>query len=137
MTNRERLIREYFDTWLKKDGRKLSDIFSPDIVYSECYGPVYRGIHQIKRWFHEWNEQGTVLCWDIHRFLTSGENVVVEWTFACKYKGKAGSFDGVSVIDFDSTGKIAVLKEFQSTLPHYDFYKESRNTLTAKKNPGE
>lgn len=36
-----------------------------NIVYSECYGPEYRGISQIVKWFVEWNKRGKVLEWNI------------------------------------------------------------------------
>ena len=63
----EEVIRKYFQCWLDKDIDAVKGIFSDDIIYSECYGPVYKGIGQIIRWFEEWNQKGTVLQWDIKR----------------------------------------------------------------------
>ena len=39
-------VRVYFDAWLTKKPDLLPNIFSDDIVYSECYGPEYRGLKQ-------------------------------------------------------------------------------------------
>lgn len=73
----EEVIRKYFQCWLDKDVDAVKGIFSEDVVYSECYGPVYKGIGQIIRWFEDWNQKGTVLQWDIKRVIVSGNTAVV------------------------------------------------------------
>lgn len=40
----EEVIKKYFQCWLDKDVDAVKEIFSDDIIYSECYGPVYKGI---------------------------------------------------------------------------------------------
>lgn len=67
--------------WLDKDVDAVKEIFSDDIIYGECYGPVYKGIGQIIRWFEDWNRKGTVLQWDIKRVIASGNRAVVECFF--------------------------------------------------------
>ncbi len=47
----EEIIRKYFQCWLDKDIETVKEFFSEDIIYSECYGPIYKGIDQINRWF--------------------------------------------------------------------------------------
>ena len=47
--NSKEVIRKYFQWWLDKDCDAVKEIFSDDIIYSECYGPVYNGIGQIIR----------------------------------------------------------------------------------------
>lgn len=59
----ELVIRKYFQCWLDKDITIVKEIFSNNIIYSECYGPVYKGIEQVIRWFEDWNRKGTVLRW--------------------------------------------------------------------------
>lgn len=83
----EEVIRKYFQCWLDKDVDTVKRIFSDDIIYSECYGPVYKGIGQIIRWFEDWNQKGTVLQWDIKRVMVAGNTAVVEWYFKCDYEG--------------------------------------------------
>lgn len=75
----EAVIRKYFQCWLDKDINVVKEIFSEDIIYSECYGPVYKGIEQIMRWFEDWNRRGTVLQWDIKCVIVS-ENTTVVWS---------------------------------------------------------
>ena len=101
----EEVIRKYFQCWLDKDIDAVKEIFSDDIIYSECYGPVYKGIGQIIRWYEDWNQKGTVLQWDIKRVVVSG-------------------FDGVTIAEFDADMKICNLKEFQSKTEHYYPYGE-------------
>jgi len=120
---REKIIKEYFKAWLKNESHNFDDIFSKGIYYSECYGPKYRGIEEIKRWFLEWNKIGRVLNWDILSFIHSNEKTVVEWYFRCDYKNEIGEFKGVSIIDWEE-GKISSVKEFQSSLPQYFYFKD-------------
>lgn len=111
-------IKTYFEAWLSKNGTALSMIFADDVVYSECYGPEYRGLNQIQRWFSDWNLRGTVLQWDIRNTIESGSTLCVEWYFRCEYDGNVDGFDGVSWIEFDDCGKIKALREFQSKAEH-------------------
>lgn len=114
---KEETIRAYFRCWVENGSSVLDRVFADDVVYSECYGPEYRGIGQIKLWFHDWHQKGRVLEWDIKSFLHQGNETAVEWYFHCDYEGEAG-FDGVSLIKFDEAGKICSVKEFQSKAEH-------------------
>lgn len=118
-------VKAYFNGWLAKKADTLSDVFSDGVIYSECYGPEYRGIEQIHRWFAEWNLRGTVLQWNIKNMLESGNSMCVEWYFECEYDGVRDGFDGVSWIEFDNAGKIIALREFQSKAEHHLPYGES------------
>lgn len=112
------IIRRYFQAWIDADLRGFSDIFSDDILYSECYGPEYHGLPQIIRWFEEWNKKGRVLEWTIKRTIEHHQTIIAEWYFKCIYEGNTDGFDGVTIADFDDYGRIVVLKEFQSKAEH-------------------
>ena len=114
----EEVIRKYFQCWLDKDITVVEEIFSDNIIYSECYGPVYKGIGQVIRWFEEWNRKGTVLQWNIKRVIVSEITVVVEWYFRCNYDSNVDGFNGVTIAEFDADRKIFDLKEFQSKAEH-------------------
>lgn len=118
----EKIIRQYFACWLKKDIAPLKDIFADNIIYSECYGPEYHGLEQVLRWFRDWNAKGTVLTWDIKQVLTCGNTVVTEWYFECNYDGSVAGFDGVTLAVFDKDEKITSLKEFESKAQHVHPY---------------
>lgn len=115
---REQLVWSWFSAWLDRDGSHISTIFAEDAVYTECYGPQYRGRAQIERWFVDWNARGRVLEWAIKRFLHDGASLAVEWYFACDYDGEVSGFDGVTLVDFDSDGRVSRLCEFQSKSEH-------------------
>lgn len=123
MNNREVIIKRYFESWIKGDISILDKIFDLNIVYSECYGPEYKGIESLKKWFEDWHNKGRVLIWNIKQFIHKGNISVVEWYFKCNYDGDISEFDGVSLIEFDKKNCIVNLKEFQSKLPHYYPYK--------------
>ncbi len=122
--DREQTIRRYFNTWVENDPGCLPEIFGETIVYSECWGPEYRGLGQIERWFEDWNKRGRVLEWRIKGFLHEGSKTAVEWYFRCECDGSVDGFDGVSLIEFDEAGKIVSLKEFQSKAEHVFPYGE-------------
>jgi len=119
MIEREKIIKGYFQSWLNNNVVVLKDIFDPEIIYSECYGPEYHGIDIIERWFKDWNKRGKVLVWDIKQFIHEGNTTAVEWYFKCEYDGEIGEFDGVSLIKFNEVNSIVNLKEFQSKIPHH------------------
>ncbi|WP_297430080.1 nuclear transport factor 2 family protein [Clostridium sp.] len=119
MVEHEKVIKNYFESWLNNNDLILEDIFDSKIIYSECYGPEYHGIKTIKRWFEDWHKRGKVLKWDIKQFIHSGNITIVEWYFNCIYDGKIDEFDGVSLIEFNNDNHILSLKEFQSKIPHY------------------
>lgn len=121
---RETIIRDYFHAWVTGDNSRLRDFFAEDIVYVECYGPEYHGIEQILHWFSDWQPHGRVLEWNIKRILHQDTAYTVEWFFKCIYDGVTDGFDGVSLIDFDETGKIVFLREFQSKHEHIFPYGE-------------
>ncbi len=124
MEKSEKAIRRYFSAWVENTPGCLPEIFGEDIIYSECYGPEYRGLGQIQKWFADWNKRGRVLEWNIKGFLHEGSKTAVEWYFRCEYDGNTDGFDGVSLIEFDKDGKIVSLKEFQSKAEHIFPYGE-------------
>jgi Acetyltransferases len=120
----EQTVREYFACWLTKDDAVLPRFFAQDAVYYESYGPAYRGLTEITRWFEDWNRRGTVLRWDMETVLTQGDALVCKWYFECDWEGTVDGFDGVSWILFDWEGKITELREYQSSLPNTFPYRE-------------
>lgn len=118
MDEREKLIKRYFESWIKDDISSLEEVFDNYIIYSECYGPEYRGLKQVRKWFEDWHKKGNVTCWDIKSFIHDNNVTAVEWFFQCKYNDEVSYFDGVSLITFNENGKIVNLKEFQSKSEH-------------------
>ena len=80
-TYREAKIAQWFCMWLDKQDTGICELFSPDALYIESWGPQYRGSQKIKLWFDEWNTRGTVRRWDILQLLHDGEQTVVQWSF--------------------------------------------------------
>ena len=119
----EDIIKCYFQSWIDKDITVISQVFSEEIIYSECYGPEYHGLSQVLQWFTDWNKRGSVLEWKIKRFIHQDLTTVVEWYFKSCYDNGIGCFDGVSIIQFDNNMKIINLKEFQSKAEHYYPYR--------------
>ncbi len=128
MEKREETVKAYFRCWVENDPAVLDAVFAEKIVYSECYGPEYRGLGQVKQWFSDWNQKGRVLEWRIKSFLHEENKTAVEWYFRCDYDGEEGGFDGVSLIEFDNAGKIVSLKEFQSKAEHIFPYENGKGS---------
>jgi len=118
MKNKEKIVKHYFKSWIKKDISIIEKHFSQNAKYIECYGPEYNGINQIRQWFNDWNKGNNVLKWDIKGFIENGNLISVEWFFKCEYDNNISGFDGVSIIEFNDENKIVLIKEFQSKAEH-------------------
>lgn len=120
---RERIIRLWFEMWLQKRDLGIRDIFSPDAVYVESWGPEYHGAEAIRHWFTEWNSRGSVLVWDIRQFFHKGDQTVVEWGFRNQLEdGTAEAFEGLSLLRWTEAGAIRFLKEFGCNTDTYGPY---------------
>ena len=73
MDKRETIIRDYFHSWITKDDSVLRDTFAEDAHYIESWGPAYRGLADITKWFRDRCAQHDVLAWDIKGFLAPGQ----------------------------------------------------------------
>lgn len=122
---RETAIRQWFSMWLTGRDTGLRELFAPDAVYVESWGPEYRGREKVQLWFDEWNTRGRVQRWDIRQFFHEGDQTVVEWTFRCILSdGAVQDFDGLSLVRWDQEGRICFLKEFGCNKDRYDPYKD-------------
>jgi len=124
--NRERLLRRWFSSWIDQDASAIDEVFADHIVYSECYGPEYRGIDQIKRWFSDWNQKGRVLEWTIREIYSCEDKVIACWMFSCDYEGNVDGFDGVTIAEFEEGDRIVTLREFQSKTEHVYPYEDEK-----------
>lgn len=126
MDKRENIIRLWFKMWLQKKDLGIADIFSDDAVYTESWGPEYKGVQKIKMWFEEWNTRRTVLAWEIKQFFHKDNQTITEWRFKNTAKGeKIEEFDGMSLIVWNEQNKIISLKEFGCNINNYDPYQNA------------
>lgn len=121
---KEMAINAYFNMWVQRDFSALDTLFKTDVYYSECYGPEYYGLHEIHLWIDEMLQKQKVLEWQIKRFLHENDTVVVEWFFKDKdtQNNEVHAFNGVSIIEFQTNGKISSIKEFESKSEHITPY---------------
>jgi len=125
MEERENKVRLWFEMWLKKEDLGILDLFAPDAVYIESWGPEYHGAEKIRHWFNEWNTRGTVLQWDIRQFFHKGGMTVAEWYFKNNMlDGRVEAFDGMSLIKWTGEGQIRYLQEFGCNESRYDPYRD-------------
>lgn len=123
MKEREERFRLWLDMWLRGEDDGIRDIFAPDAVYTESWGPVYHGVEAIERWFREWLTRGRVLAWNIRRFFHAGDQTAVSWYFQCRMgREDPAGFEGVSVIQWTEEGRIATLTEYCCEPEQYDPY---------------
>lgn len=124
MKEREELIRLWLDMWLRGEDFGIRDIFAPEAVYTESWGPVYHGVDAVEHWFREWLTRGRVLVWDIHRFFHDGDQTAVTWFFRCQMgREDPVEFEGVSVIQWTEEGRIAALTEYCCEPEQYEPYR--------------
>ena len=124
---REAQVRRWFSMWLDKQDTGVEELFAPDALYIESWGPEYHGSGKIKLWFAEWNSRGTVERWDIRQYFHKGSETVVEWAFRCAMTdGTVQSFDGLSLIRWNEAGQICFLQEFGCNENRYDPYAQGK-----------
>ena len=127
---RESKIRQWFSMWLDRQDTGIEELFAPDAVYIESWGPEYYGSGKIKLWFDEWNSRGTVERWDIRQYFHKGDQTVVEWVFRCTMTdGTVQSFDGLSLIRWNEVGQICFLQEFGCNENRYDPYAQGNTPV--------
>jgi hypothetical protein len=117
MLEKENIIRKYFAMWIDRNFDAIEEVFDINIYYSECYGPEYQGISEIKQWITKNMKEQVVLEWNIKQFIHQDNIVVVEWFFK-DISGEEHAFDGVSIIVFNNQNKILSIKEFESKSTH-------------------
>ena len=127
---RESKIRQWFSMWLDRQDTGIEELFAPDAVYIESWGPEYYGSGKIKLWFDEWNSRGTVERWNIRQYFHKGDQTVVEWVFRCVMAGGTiQSFDGLSLIRWNEAGQICFLQEFGCNENRYDPYAQGKTPV--------
>lgn len=125
--HREVQLRRWFAMWLDREDSGILELFAPNAVYIESWGPEYRGREKIKLWFDEWNARGRVELWNIRQFFHKEDQTVVEWSFRCAMTdGSTQSFDGLSLIGWNEAGQIRFLKEFGCNENRYDPYAKGK-----------
>lgn len=113
MQIREKIIRQWFEMWLRQKDTGIENIFTENALYIESWSPQYIGRNKIKHWFDEWNNRGKVIVWDIKQFFHKDNQTVVEWFFKNEMNnGKEECFDGITLIEWTDDNKIIRLKEF-------------------------
>ena len=119
----KQIIRDYFNSWLKKDFSALDSWFNQDVYYRECYGATYEGLDELKAYINSKSKEQTVLKWDIFKIeQTDTGKFVVTWYFDAVEK-KEYCFDGVSLIEFTGN-KIKKVVEYSTKHEIFRPFKE-------------
>lgn len=118
MDIKEKIVRDYFNSWISNDVSVIENNFAEEIFYTESWGPAYKGVEQMKSWFDDWHLKRSVLAWEIYNVVVLESQVICEWYFKHKCNEEIDDFNGVSWIIFNSDNKVTKLKEFMSVLPN-------------------
>ena len=128
--HREVQLRRWFAMWLDREDSGILELFAPNAVYIESWGPEYRGREKIKLWFDEWNARGRVELWNIRQFFHKEDQTVVEWSFRCAMTdGTVQSFDGLSLVRWNQAGQICFFFFFGCNNKRYDPYAKGKNPV--------
>lgn len=123
MSERERIIKLWFDMWLEAKDMGIENIFCQDAVYIESWGPEYHSSAAIKHWFNEWNTRGRVVQWTIKQFIHKDWQTVVEWYFANQMNNSSQEiFEGLSLVKWTTDNHIYFLQEYGCNINRYDPY---------------
>lgn len=117
---KDKIIKEWFQSWFTPDWDDFDNTFESEIYYSESWGPEYYGINEIKVWKNEWHKNTHLNNWSITKLNHIHNTSFIEWHFSCFDNKEINEFDGISVIEWGKNNKIKSLKEFASSLPKYN-----------------
>lgn len=109
------IIREYFESWIKKDIAMFGKVVHEEAIVRECTGAVMQGKDELKNWFHQWNESDNkVDYWAIQEIGNDEARnaAFVEWKFKCFYEAKEYEWDGASIVYFKES-LIIELNEYE------------------------
>lgn len=121
--HREQAVGRWLEMWLTRCCDGLEELFAPDAVYIESWGPEYHGTAAIRHWFEEWNTRGAVQEWTARRFFHCGCETVVFWHFKDRMNdGRTEGFEGASLILWAEDGRIRRWQEFGCNENRYDPY---------------
>lgn len=114
MSHHEAITR-YFNMWVSRDFRELEEVFAADVYYSECNGPEFRGLEQVRKWIAHMLPRQVVTEWRIDRCIDGqdGQVTTVLWSFRAR-EAEEYHFNGVSIVEYDDRGRIASIREFKS-----------------------
>ena len=84
MNEREKIIRLWFDMWLKQQDLGMDKIFTEDVVYTESWCPKYENLKTVKQRLKDYKLTGYM------KFLYNKVNwILADGTF---FFGQEGSF---------------------------------------------
>ena len=125
MSEREKIVRLWFNMWLTQQDLGIDSIFAEDVVYTESWCPQYSDRETVKHWFEEWNTRGTVLQWDIKQYFHKEDQTIVEWYFKNTMDdGRVEAFDGMTLVKWTAEDMICFLQEFGCNEHRYDPYQD-------------
>ena len=132
----KKLLAKYIDSWINQDKTLFLSCISDNIIYSECYGPIYRDKSSCEKWFNDWNNENKVIKWEINDFAFDEANskVAIEWLFECKFKDEFFSCNGTSFMTIQN-GQFVKVNEYKTESNHYypyeiqDKQKKPKNVL--------
>ena len=132
-TEAEKLLHDFISSWLSKDVTLFLQTISDNIVYSECYGPIYANKAECEQWFTEWNKERRVTKWDITDFAFDELNTKIsfEWFFECDQSGDIYSFNGCSFMKILDNQFISI-NEYKTESDHYYPYNNDKPKIITK-----
>ncbi|WKE63944.1 nuclear transport factor 2 family protein [Gallaecimonas kandeliae] len=93
----------------------LAEMYSSDLVFED---PAHRitGLPALERYFEGLYQQVEDIHFDFHAVRLFGEEAWVQWTLKLRHPrlsgGRSFSLDGVSLLSFDSDGKVCQHRDY-------------------------
>ncbi|CAH0121107.1 hypothetical protein PAE9249_03633 [Paenibacillus sp. CECT 9249] len=97
------IIRQYFESWVKKDMEMFRSVLHDKAIVRECNGTVIEGRDELTNWFTQWNgNDNKVEYWTIKSvgFDEIVNTAFVEWIFKCVYDAQEYEWEGSSIVYF-------------------------------------
>lgn len=125
---REKLISLWVKSWKEKNDEGFKEVFASDVHYIRSWGPEYHGLLELKYWFNERSDRGTILEWNIDRFFHEENETITHWVLKDKPQNNSiKTIEGVSLIRWDDNNQINYVQDFICNIHRSDPYKSSES----------
>ena len=127
---REELVDLWLNSWKKKDNLGIEKVFAPDVHYIRSWGPEYYGLLEVEYLFNEQNDRGTIISWEVDRFIHNDDETIIHWLLEDENKtGKGKKIEGLSILKWNKNNQIFFVQDFLCNIHRSDPYSSSESPV--------
>lgn len=120
MSDPEAVLRAFGVAIERGEPEKAANLFAPDATYEEPPAPILRGRDALLAFFGDFTARHHDVSFTVSRAFsdTSNTRLAAEWRFVYirTEDGTRRVYEGISIVEFDGSGRIASWRGFSALL---------------------